>query len=509
MANNVSIATRPLVYSTFRYINNKVWNALAEYIDNSIQSFENHIDVLKTINKDGKLHVTISIDFDKEVITIKDDAYGIEEENYQRAFELANLPLDNQGLNEFGMGMKVSSIWLSNTWTVETSAYGEAVQKTITFDLKEVVDNEEMELPVSERPCSTNAHYTKITLRNLSMNKPTSRQISYIKKHLESIYTKYLREKSVEISLNELPLEYVELKVLNAPYYSTPNAPAKEWKKEISFGPVPLDGKMYSVKGFIGVLETMSTSENNGFLLFRRGRVIGSSYDDRYRPKILCGQEGSPQYKRIFGELHLEGFDVSFTKNSFQEDDDFITFIELLKDDLTHDKSLDLFGQAQNYTKPKSQKEIKDLGATLVKQIAKGFSKPIIVKPTETVPVIESHPVVDIPEQNDDLNIPPTETTITLSDGNRVPLQIRGEKWPVSQGLYSLTGNPAEKIKAIINLNNPVFKRFDKSLSTPEGIEQLAYVISVLVAAEVSLQQDGTLHGKYFRDKFNILFGTI
>ena len=80
MAYNVSIATRPLVYSTFRYINNKVWNALAEYIDNSIQSFENHIDVLKAINKDGKLHVSVSIDFDKDVITIVDDAYGIEEE---------------------------------------------------------------------------------------------------------------------------------------------------------------------------------------------------------------------------------------------------------------------------------------------------------------------------------------------------------------------------------------------------------------------------------------------
>ena len=159
MAYNVSIATRPLVYSTFRYINNKVWNALAEYIDNSIQSFENHIDVLKAINKDGKLHVSVSIDFDKDVITIVDDAYGIEEENYQRAFELANLPLDNQGLNEFGMGMKVSSIWLSNTWTVETSAYGEPVQKTMTFDLKEVVDNEEMELPVSEKACSSSTHY--------------------------------------------------------------------------------------------------------------------------------------------------------------------------------------------------------------------------------------------------------------------------------------------------------------------------------------------------------------
>lgn len=47
MVNNVSIATRPLVYSAFRYINNKVWTALAEYIDNSLQSFLNHRDELE------------------------------------------------------------------------------------------------------------------------------------------------------------------------------------------------------------------------------------------------------------------------------------------------------------------------------------------------------------------------------------------------------------------------------------------------------------------------------
>ena len=53
MANNVSIATRPLVYSAFRYINNKVWTALAEYIDNSLQSFLNHREELEKINHDG------------------------------------------------------------------------------------------------------------------------------------------------------------------------------------------------------------------------------------------------------------------------------------------------------------------------------------------------------------------------------------------------------------------------------------------------------------------------
>lgn len=517
MANNVSIATRPLVYSTFRYINNKVWNALAEYIDNSIQSYEDHREELKNLNRDGKLHVSIDIDFLNDQIIILDDAYGITEENYQRAFELANLPLDNQGLNEFGMGMKVSSIWLSNTWTVETSAYGEPVRKTMTFDLQEVVDNEEMELPVDEVPCSADLHYTRITLRHLSMNKPTTRQLSYIKKHLASIYTKYLREKSVEITINGEQLEYVELKVLKAPHYSNPNGPSIEWKKEISFQGC-LDNKEYSVRGFIAILETMSTSEFNGFLLFRRGRVIGTSYDDRYRPKFLSGYEGSPQYKRIFGELYLEGFDVSFTKNSFQEDNDFSMFLELLKDDLSRDKSFDIFGQAQNYTKPKTKNEIKNLGNNLVRQIAKGFTKPITTTPKPVLPVVNVVPQPEPKQQtnlfgepvvNDDLSISPVTIDVTLSDGKQVSLTIQGEKGATEQGLYNLTVSMGDHYTATINLRNPIFDRFDKSLSTNEGQEQLAYMIKVMVATEISLALGGDQGGVYFRNQFNSLIGAI
>ena len=122
MENKVSIATKPLVYSAFRYISNKVWNALAEYIDNSIQSFLDHKDILEKINPKGKLEVDICIT--DETITVRDNAFGITEDNYQRAFELANIPLDAKGLNEFGMGMKVSSIWMSDLWSVTTSAYG-------------------------------------------------------------------------------------------------------------------------------------------------------------------------------------------------------------------------------------------------------------------------------------------------------------------------------------------------------------------------------------------------
>lgn len=158
--NKVSIATKPLVYSAFRYIENKVWNALAEYVDNAVQSFKDHIDILKNINPNGKLRVDINIDIEQDIITITDNAFGITNENYDRAFELANIPLDRKGLNEFGMGMKVSSIWLSDLWTVQTKAYGESEIKTLVFDIHEVTKNQEVELPIITEPANLSEHYT-------------------------------------------------------------------------------------------------------------------------------------------------------------------------------------------------------------------------------------------------------------------------------------------------------------------------------------------------------------
>ena len=84
--NKVSIATKPLVYSTFRYISNHVWHAIGEYVDNSIQSYLNHQDILEKINPHHKLSVIINIDIDHDVITIRDNAYGIEESKFDKAF---------------------------------------------------------------------------------------------------------------------------------------------------------------------------------------------------------------------------------------------------------------------------------------------------------------------------------------------------------------------------------------------------------------------------------------
>ncbi|MCM1178061.1 MAG: ATP-binding protein [Bacteroides sp.] len=526
--NKVSIATKPLVYSAFRYIENKVWNAFAEYVDNAIQSFKDHIDVLKDINPNGKLCVKINIDVDQDIITIDDNAFGITNENYDRAFELANIPLDRKGLNEFGMGMKVSSIWLSDHWTVQTKAYGENEVKTLVFDIHEVTQNQELELPISVESANFTEHYTIVTLTRLSQNKPRTRQIPYVKKHLASIYSKYIRDGILDLIVNDELLEDTQLQCLTAPYYRTPDGEKITWRREISFEAPKYNENgqqigVYYAKGFIGILEKMSTSIENGILLFRRGRVIGSSYDEKFRPKILSGEEGSPRYKRIFGELELEGFDVSFTKSSFQDDDEFATFIEILKGDIDRDRFFDLFGQAQNYTKPKTQADKKKAAQQLVKTIADEISKPIVfhvdtVEPMVEIPeiVTQSNDTAQTSQEgiqessNDTLEIPAIETEVKPNASSSYKLVINGVSGSSNKGLYSLIYDSAtDKYFATINLSNGFFERFRECLSAEDNILQLAYFIKNLVVTELLLLESGTHAATSFRNKFNQLFGLI
>ena len=503
--NKVSIATKPLVYSTFRYISNHVWHAIGEYVDNSIQSYLDHEDILKGINSNQKLTVSINFNIDDDTITIRDNAYGIESSKFDRAFELANIPLDASGLNEFGMGMKVSSIWLSNHWSVETSAYGEPVKRIVTFDLDEVVANEETELNVIEEPCSVESHYTLITLKKLSPNKPAGRQLGTIKKHLASIYTKFIRDNILELQVDEAVLSDATLKPLKAPYWKTPNEKPIIWKKSIDFAAGP-----YKVKGFIGILEKMSTNTDNGFLLFRRNKVIGTSYDTKYRPKKLCGDVGSPRYKRIYGELELEGFSVSFTKNSFTQDDDLDAFIEALAFDLQKDESFKIFEQAQKYTSTKTKVEKKNVANQLVNSIASGLEKPIVIaKPVIPTPK-DLFDNVSEESNNTHLNlqIQSKESPVTIG-GETFYLSIGAEEKREQDPFYSVVSDGEKHYRSVINLKHKFFERFSSLVESEKDIEPISSIIRAMIITEILMGIEKKPDNYAFRMKFNDVFGSL
>lgn len=499
--NKVSIALQPSVYSTFRALNNTVSFTLGEYVDNAVQSYLNNKNELLAVEPNYKLEVRITVDWEKHTITIFDNAAGISIENYEKAFEPAHIPLDKTGLNEFGMGMKTASVWLANNWCVYTKALGEIVERFTDFDLPKVIKENKEELIVTETPKPANEHYTKIILSNLSNQAPTPNQMDKIKRHLSSFYRKFIRNNEIRIFVNDEQLHYPDYEILEASYYKNSESPDIFWRKEIDF-----EFGEYRAKGFIAILKTMQQSAN-GIALLRRGRII----EEKYFPHIICGQVGSPRYKRIFGEIELEGFDVSFNKNKFRDEENLYAFMEALKDELTAPE-FDLYGQAENYrqrAKEETKKIAKGITATLKKEskpreLAKKVQEAEI-KAQDTQLTVHSEKSIQNAEtlgsHSDSFQLNDTDYTLKVDLVNDTTTdKLYSVALEDSKTLFD-TAN-SKIIVCKINLAHPFFTRFDQ-FKKANNYQPIIAIFKSLALAEIMAPNRGTSNASNIRLLFN------
>jgi hypothetical protein len=340
----VNIRPEVSILAVLRHLNYRPWFAIAEFVDNALQSFLSNRDALAAVDgPDAKLRVVIELDTSADGrIVVRDNAAGIAVRDYARAFKPAEVPPDRSGLSEFGMGMKSAACWLASEWTVRTTALGEDVERTVSFDVSAIIQQRLEELAIQSRPAPIGAHYTEIVLSGLH-KVPQGRTIAKIKEHLASIYRVFLRDGVMELTYCGDPLTYEEPPILCAPYYRTPAAAPVLWRKQIDFD----FGQGQRARGFAGLRERASVS-GAGFALFRRNRLIQGSADEGYRPEAIFGKSNSYRYQRLFGELHLEGFEVSHTKDGFRWEEHEDTFLELLHEHLNADP-LPLLTQAEEY----------------------------------------------------------------------------------------------------------------------------------------------------------------
>lgn len=352
-SQKVNIRPNVSMLSVLKYIEYETWFALAEFVDNSLASYIDYEKELKLIEGDDfRLEVKIEISDTENKITIRDNAAGIHAKDYARAFRAAEVPPNTLGLSEFGMGMKSAACWFADNWSVRTTALGEDVEKTIHFDMNKIFEDKLEELEVIQHLCEKKHHYTIIELNNVNKI-PRKKGLAKVKSHLASIYRDFIRKGTLVLSIDNETLWYEEPKILIAPKHDEIGGNAIIWKREIDF---PIEDNL-SVHGFVAIRETASVQEA-GFALFRRGRVIEGSYDNGFRPEYIFGNPNSFRYQRIFGELHLEGFDVIFTKKGIKWDDNLDTFLKLLRDDLTH-PTFPLLQQADKYRVRASDKDYK------------------------------------------------------------------------------------------------------------------------------------------------------
>jgi hypothetical protein len=319
----------------------------------------------------AKLQVSIELDAaDGGRIIIRDNAAGIHEKDYQRAFRPAAIPPDRSGLCEFGMGMKSAACWFAKRWSVRTTALGEPVERTISFDIRAIVQDDTEEITIQTRIAPEDAHYTEIVLSDLHKI-PQKRTIRKIKEHLASIYRIFIREGLLELRFDGGLMSYTEPAVLTAPYFRDLTSESQRWCKNID-----LDFWLgLRVSGFAALRERGGVSEG-GFTLFRRNRLIEGSGDEAYRPELIFGKPNSFTSQRLFGELHLEGFEVSHTKDGFRWEEHEEIVLEALKSELDAEP-LPLLKQAEGASYRHRTEDLRRGAEAAVKRTAETIQREV------------------------------------------------------------------------------------------------------------------------------------
>lgn len=310
---------------------------------------------------------------------------------------------------------------VGTTLAVRTSALGEPEERTISFDIAAIVRDSLEELTAESQPQRAETHFTEIVLTDLHKI-PQTKTITKIKAHLASIYRMFLRDGTLELTFDDEPLVYETPAVLLAARYDDQSAGAVLWRKDIDFD----FGLGQRVRGFAALRQRASTSEA-GFALFRRRRLIQGSGDEGYRPEAIFGRSNSYRYQRVFGDLELEGFDVTHTKDGFVWDEHEEVFLEILREALDAEP-LPLLLQAENYRVRLTREEVQPGAETANARTAAAVVRdapPIITELQQTPPAPE----------------PPTSPIPLPAVSRRnLDLQLGSDRWLV---IVELTEDPA------------------------------------------------------------------
>jgi hypothetical protein len=308
----------------YKRLDYEYWYAMAEFVDNSIQSYLNNKSVIDaTFSKSKeKLEIVITYDPKNLTLTIRDNSMGMNLNDLQNGLIIGKPPVNTSGLSEFGMGLKTAACWLGNYWIVQTKKLGEEKEYEVSFDVEKVAGGD-TNLNVIERPSSKELHYTVIRISQLHQ-RIASNTLTKTKSYLRSLYRGYTRKDvNGEVLMD---LKWGENEKLNFDeeliFLKAQNG--KDFKTDFEF---LVDGKR--VYGWVGILPERSGRMKAGFAILRRNRVI-KAQPSAWRPGTIFGQEtGSNDLinQRIFGEINLDEFFVSHTKNSIlwrEEEEDFI-----------------------------------------------------------------------------------------------------------------------------------------------------------------------------------------
>jgi len=315
MTQKINIRPTTGVYATYKNLRYEPWTAIAEFVDNSTQSFFDNQDELKNLPEFKKLVVEVTYEQKldgNDILTIKDNAFGMELQDFERAIKIDKPPVKTTGRNEFGMGLKTAACWFGSYWTLVSTQLGSDMKYIASVNVDKISKTQEDYVDYDVEEADTNEHFTILTITNLNKKITGGKTIGKVKSLLASIYREDLRRGDISIIYNGTELFYDEVEVFKE---TMPDGTKKEWKTDIDFT-VEHNGEILPVKGFVAIRQKGSVSDA-GLSLLRRNRVIIGGIEQNYRPKEIFGNSNDFPYQRVFGELHMDAWKVTQAKDNF------------------------------------------------------------------------------------------------------------------------------------------------------------------------------------------------
>jgi hypothetical protein len=305
------------VIFSYRRLPYRAWYAIAEFVDNStdVANRKSNAAALKKQMKADGEKLEISIDFDKaaRVVRIRDNSMGMNYEELEKSLVISQPPEETSGRSEFGMGMKTAAIWFADRLEIVTKKLGEKEEFRVKVDFRDFAAESDDELDVVRTLKPAELHYTQIELHGLVRAVGVS-ALQKLRKNLGSIYREDIRNDRIKLTVDSQEVvapagfnDDIFMKRTNG----TPFA-AKFENLEVN------DKK---VSGWIGVLET-GKREDAGFTLLRHGRAV-RGWGNSWRPEeLFASGAGSNLNQRLVGELVMDEFAATHTKDGIDWDGD-------------------------------------------------------------------------------------------------------------------------------------------------------------------------------------------
>ena len=324
-AEQLSIEIRPDsgVYGTFRRISYHPWSAIAEFIDNSTQNyFEHKQQIGRVTGSDPALEIDIAYDSRSKTLAVVDNANGMNWDELERAIQLNRPPAVTTGRSEFGMGLKMAACWFGGRWRVVTKRLGESIEYNAFVDVRRLeVDKPEAIVVSPQMGVEPSDHYTRIEIEDLYRTF-RGRSRSSIRENIASMYRRDIESGDITIRWNGEPFEWERDPVFQE---ESPDGSPIRWEKDVQF---VVDGHKVTGKVWIRM---PGRANRAGMHLFRRNRLIVGGPGNGYKPREIFLAPNSFQSQRLVGELNLDDWPVTQTKDAFDWDGDLETgFIDKL-----------------------------------------------------------------------------------------------------------------------------------------------------------------------------------